>query len=81
MIWQLQEAEHQLGQIIQAAETSGPQAIATEGRETAMVLSMADYRRLTARRDSLVGFLQSSPWAGVELDVARPPDTGRDIEL
>ncbi len=81
MVWQLQEADNKLGQIIQAAQTSGPQAIAAHGEETAIVLSMDDYRRLLARRNSLVDFLQGSPWADTELELDRSPDLGRDIEL
>jgi len=81
MVWQLQEAENQLGRIIQVARTSGPQSIAVRGEEAAVLLSIDDYRCLTARRDSLAGFLRASPWAGIELDVERSPEAGRDIEL
>jgi len=73
MIWQLPEAGGQLHRIIRAARTTGPQSIADQGEETAVLLSIDDYKRLTVRRDTLVGFLQASPWAGVELDLERSP--------
>ena len=46
-----------------------------------MVLSAEEYRRLTSGRGSLIEFLQSSPWADMELDLQGMHDTGRDVEL
>jgi len=81
MSWQLQEAKNKLSKVIHDARTSGPQSITVRGKETAVVLSVEDYRKLTKKRGSLMGFFQESPWVEVELDIARPEDTGRDIEL
>jgi antitoxin Phd len=81
MIWQLQQAKNKLNQVIQEAKISGPQTITVRGKETAVLLSAEDYRRLTERKDSLVSFFQASPWADVELDLTRSKETGRDIEL
>lgn len=81
MEWQLQEAKNKLSQLVQAAQRSGPQVITVRGEEAAVVLSAEEYRRLTGRQGSLVEFLQSSPWADVELDLRRVQDTGRDIEV
>ncbi|MDD2768548.1 MAG: type II toxin-antitoxin system Phd/YefM family antitoxin [Methylococcus sp.] len=81
MCWQLQEAKNKLSEVIQAAQKSGPQAITVRGKEAAVILSAEDYRRLTMKSGSLVGFFQASPWADVELDVTRSKDVGRDIEL
>jgi len=81
MIWQLQEAKNKLDQVIQKARASGPQTIAVQGKEAAVVLSAEDYRRLTEKKNSLVSFFQSSPWAEVEIDLTRSRETGRDIEL
>ena len=81
MIWQLQEAKNKLNQVIQEARISGPQTIMVRGKETAVLLSAEDYRRLTEKENSLVSFFQASPWAEVELDLIRSKETGRDIEL
>lgn len=81
MIWQLQEAKNELDQVIQEARVSGPQTITVQGKEAAVVLSAEDYRRLTEKKNSLVSFFQSSPWAEVEIDLTRSRETGRDIEL
>jgi prevent-host-death family protein len=81
MIWQLQEAKKELNRVIQQARISGPQTITVQGKEAAVVLSAEDYQRLTEKKNSLVSFFQSSPWAEVEIDLTRSRETGRDIEL
>ena len=81
MIWQLQEAKKEHNRVIQQARISGPQTITVQGKEAAVVLSAEDYQRLTEKKNSLVSFFQSSPWAEVEIDLTRSRETGRDIEL
>ncbi len=42
---------------------------------------MADYREMRQPEIDLVDFFQTSPLTGVELDLKRARDTGREIEL
>jgi prevent-host-death family protein len=79
--WQLHDAKNRLSQLVDQARTEGPQRITQRGRETAVILSIEDYRRLTRPAGTLVDFLRQSPLAGSELDLARSQDTGRDIDL
>ena len=79
--WQLQEAKNRLSEVVDKALHQGPQVITRRGVETAVVLSMADYRRMRQPETDLVDFFQASPLAGVELDLERARDTGREIEL
>ena len=81
MPWQLQEAKNKLSRVVQQAQSEGPQVITVHGKETAVLLSVEEYRKLTGREENLVDFFQRSPLQGVELDVARSKDLGRDIEL
>lgn len=81
MNWQLQEAKNKLSQVVKQAQTSGPQVITVRGKETAVLLSAKDFRRLTAATGNLLDFFQNSPLQGVELDLERSRDTGRDILL
>ena len=75
--WQLQEAKNRLSEVVDRALHQGPQVITRRGAETAVVLSMADYRRIRQPDTDLVEFFQASPLTGVELDLERTPDTGR----
>ncbi|QWF69794.1 type II toxin-antitoxin system Phd/YefM family antitoxin [Methylomonas paludis] len=81
MHWQLQEAKNKLSQVIHEAQTTGPQTITVRGKETAVVISAADYQKLTDKKDSLLKFFQESPLTDVELDLTRSKESGRDIEL
>ena len=81
MAWQLQDAKNRLSEVLREAEASGPQVITVRGREAVVVMSVRDFRRLSSRKGSLVSFLQSSPWADVELDLQRLGDPGRDVPL
>lgn len=79
--WQLQEAKNRLSEVVDRALHQGPQLITRRGVETAVVLSLGEYRRLRKPATNLVDFFQASPLAGVDLDVERPRDSGREIEL
>ncbi len=79
--WQLQEAKNRLSEVVDRALDQGPQMITRRGAETAVVLSIEDYRRINRPETNLVDFLQASPLAGVDLDLERSRDTGREIDL
>ena len=79
--WQLQEAKNRLSEVVERACTSGPQVITVRGRVKAVLLSADEYKRLTQPATSLVEFFRQSPLYGIELDVDRRPDVGRDIDL
>ena len=80
-IWQLQEAKNKLSQVLDEALTKGPQVITRHGREVAVVLSVDEFRRLSAQRQSLVDFFRNSPLVAVELDLARDKTPIRDAPL
>jgi prevent-host-death family protein len=82
MNWQLQEAKNRLSEVVKAAKNKGPQVITVRGEETAVVVSMNEFRRLTERRESLSEFLVNSPLKGLELDMRHARDVEyRDIGL
>ena len=79
--WQLQEAKNKLSQVAEQAVSDGPQVITKHGRDAVVVISRAEYDRLTRPRQSLSSFLASSPLAGSELEVERDPALGRPAAL
>jgi prevent-host-death family protein len=79
--WKLQDAKNRFSELVKKALKAGPQIVTLRGKETAVVLSVEEYRRLARPKTGLVEFLQSSPLAGVDLDAERDRDTGRKIEL
>ncbi len=80
--WQIQEAKAHLSELVRETEREGPQAITWHGREVAVVLSKAEYERLTGTGQSLVEFMRSSPLFGAEdIDLRRDPSLTRDVTL
>lgn len=80
-VWALQDAKNKLSEVVDRSIEEGPQVITRRGRESAVVLSVKDFNRLTGPKGSLVSFFRSSPLAGVELDLERARDYGRKVEL
>lgn len=79
--WQLQDAKNRLSEVVDEASRSGPQVITRRGVEAAVVVSTADWARLTRRRSPLIEILRRAPRVQGGLDVARARDTGREVEL
>lgn len=81
MNWPLRDTNDTLAPIVDEARRSGPQIITEDGQATAVVISIEDYQRLAGRTESLLEFFQNSPLRGVDLDLSRDDDTGRDVVL
>jgi prevent-host-death family protein len=80
-IWALQDAKNRFSELVDHAVQDGPQIVTRRGKETVVVLSVQDFRKLSAVQGSLVTFFRQSPLVGVELDLTREVDYGREIEL
>lgn len=78
--WPMQDAKTHLSEVVRDAQRAGPQAITWHGREVAVVLSRADYERLTGADQSLVEFMQRSPLFGSEdIDFTRDASATREV--
>lgn len=79
--WKLEDAKNKFSQVVSEALAGEPQRVTRRGREAVVVVSAEEYARLTRPKESLVEFLQRSPLAEEDLDLSRPRDFGRDIDL
>jgi prevent-host-death family protein len=80
--WQIQEAKAQFSELVRQAEQGGPQEITWHGRGVAVVLSRADYERLSGAGQTLVEFMQRSPLFGEdEFDLSRDDSPTREVDL
>ncbi len=82
--WTTSSAKAHFGDLLKRAQTEGPQFIVRGGRPGVVVLSSAEYERLTEgqqRNETLVEFFARSPLAGQALDLKRERDLGRDIQF
>ena len=79
--WQLQDAKNRLSEVVDRARRQGPQTITLRGKPAAVVVSFEEFSRLTQPPLSLVEFLQHSPLSGMDLQLERSRDTGREVDL
>lgn len=82
--WTLQDAKSRLSEVLRRARTDGPQRLTVHGRESAVVLSVEEFRRLKGKGptgQSLVDALRTCPYPEIDLDVPRHPSPMRDVTL
>jgi antitoxin Phd len=78
-----QEAKTHAYEFICLARSEGPQLITRRDKEAVVMISDEQYERLVGKArqpKNLVQFFRDSPLVGIELDLERDQDDGRDIE-
>jgi prevent-host-death family protein len=83
-VWQLQMAKARFSEVFRLARAEGPQRITRQGKEGVVMISDEQYARLVAKSKqpkSIVQFFRESPLVGVDFDLERDRDTGRDVKL
>jgi len=79
--WQLQDAKARLSELVKLCAETGPQILTVRGKEEAILISVADYKKLTGRKPEFISFIKSSPIKGVDLELSRDKSLPRDLEL
>ena len=82
--WQVQTAKARFSEVFRKARIEGPQWITRQGKEGVVMIAEEQYDRLVGKArqpKSLVQFFRQSPLVGVDLDLDRSRDSGRDIDL
>jgi antitoxin Phd len=79
--WSLQDAKNQFSELVRRVMSEGPQMVTRSGQDAVVVIAASEYEQLMATPRSLVDFLQASPLADVQIDVNRPRESGRSVEL
>lgn len=82
--WQVQSAKARFSEVFRKARAEGPQRITRQGKEGVVMIAEEQYEKLVSKSrqpKSLVQFFRESPLVGVELNLQRDPDPGRDIDL
>ncbi|WP_181871492.1 type II toxin-antitoxin system Phd/YefM family antitoxin [Sphaerisporangium album] len=78
--WQLQEVKQKLGEVIRRAHDEGPQVITRHGEEVAVVIDIAEYRRLKYGAPDFKEFLRSAPDLSL-LEIHRAKEPIVPVEL
>lgn len=86
--WQIQDAKQRFSEMIRAVAQDGPQVITRHGEDVAVVVDIAEYRRLTRPAVDLARILLGGPkidngdaMVFTEVEAERKTDFGRAIDL
>jgi antitoxin Phd len=82
--WQMQEAKAKFAELVRRAGTEGPQIVTFRGADTAVVLSIEEFRKLKDAQPSFLEHILNGPKLddeAVDLINERSRDMGRDIDL
>jgi prevent-host-death family protein len=78
--WPLQDAKTHLSEVIERAQSEGPQTITRHGVERAVVVSIDEYRALAALKPDFKSYLLGGPKVE-DFAIARDDDRGRSAEI
>jgi len=80
--WQMQTAKARFSDVVRSAKVNGPQDITVHGKSVAVVVSRDLFDRLSGNTQSLVEFMQHSPFYGMDDSVFdRNPSLTRKVNL
>jgi prevent-host-death family protein len=79
--WQLQEAKNKFSELVEKAQHEGPQFVTKHGKESVVILSVEEYKKIVTPKSNLVQFIQTSPLSKALINIERDKSLGRDIEL
>jgi antitoxin Phd len=79
MRWQVQDAKQRFSELIRAARSDGPQVVTRHGEEIAVVVDIAEYRRLKGATAEFKDYLRSGPGFD-DLDLSRSGELPRGVD-
>ena len=69
--WSIAEAKARFSELIDQAESQGPQTITRHGRTTAVIVAAEEWERKTKRKGNLAEFFATSPLRNSGVKVKR----------
>jgi prevent-host-death family protein len=79
--WTVAEAKAKLSEVIERAQSGGPQTITKNGRTAVVVVDAQEWERKTKRTGNLAEFFATSPLRGSGLSVTRSKHRPRKVSL
>ncbi|WP_327047388.1 type II toxin-antitoxin system Phd/YefM family antitoxin [Microbispora sp. NBC_01189] len=79
--WQVQEAKQRFSEVVRRALDEGPQVVTRHGEEVAVVIDIAEYRRLHGDAPDLTHFLLADPDWNDDTEFPRNKDLPREVDL
>jgi prevent-host-death family protein len=79
--WTVAEAKASLSEVIERAQSDGPQTITKRGRMAVVVVDAQEWERKTKRTGNLAEFFAASPLHKSGLKIRRSKDRPRKVVL
>lgn len=79
--WPLQDAKAKFSEVVQRALDGEPQCVSRQGKDAVIIVSYDAVMNAVRPPQNLFDFLQSSPLAGVDLDIERMQGGFRKVSL
>jgi prevent-host-death family protein len=79
--WTVAEAKARFSELIEQAQSEGPQTITKHGRTAAVVVSAEEWERKSKRKGNLAEFFAVSPLRGSGIEIERRKDRPRKVKL
>ena len=79
--WTLADAKAHLSEVVDRALKKGPQVITRHGRKVVVVVSAEEWERKAQRQGTLADFFAASPLRESGLEIERPQDGPRELDL
>lgn len=79
--WTVAQAKARFSELIERAQSTGPQTITRNGRTAAVIVAPEEWERKTKRTGSLAEFFASSPLRGSGLRTERRTERARKTNL
>lgn len=79
--WQLQDAKNRFSEVVERAINEGPQLVTRRGKSAVIVMAAEEFKKFGAKETSLVEFFRQSPLCGVDLDLTRVNELGREVDF
>ncbi len=79
--WGAAEAKAKFSEVMEKAQTEGPQHVTKNGKDAVVMVSAIEWERRVHTPRTMYEFLERSPLKGSKIDLERQPDFGRDVSF
>jgi prevent-host-death family protein len=79
--WTVADAKARFSELVERAQSKGPQTITKHGRTAVVVVSAEEWERKSKRTGNLAEFFASSPLRESGIEIKRKKDRPRKVEL
>jgi prevent-host-death family protein len=79
--WTVADAKARFSELVEQAQSKGPQTITKHGRTAVVVVSAEEWERKSKRTGNLAEFFANSPLRESGIEIKRKKDRPRKVEL